>query len=168
MTIVTRSESAQFATKLTYDHEGNIVQRDTTARQAIIWSKAIKIGYQVSERNDRDRWEIVRNFACAKKGNGKNGSGKLIWKFLWRIEDNSMLSYEYFPLLQKEFNRVLSMLQCFALSATHIKFVCSHFLNSNRSQLICTQGGTASMDEVSTFVVENKLEIICLKRLVGL
>lgn len=101
MTIVTRSESAQFATKLTYDHEGNIVQRDTTARQAIIWSKAIKIGYQVSERNDRDRWEIVRNFACAKKGNGKNGSGKLIWKFLWRIEDNSMLSYEYFHFCRR-------------------------------------------------------------------
>ena len=57
------------------------------------------MNYQVSEGNDRDRWEIVRNFACTKKGNGENGSGKLIWNSVYeesRITQCSLMNTFHF------------------------------------------------------------------------
>lgn len=61
---------------------------------------------------------------------------------------------------KREFVKLLSTVQSFALLCPHIKILCTNNINGKKTNLICTPGGTTSIQDVvaNLFGIARKIE----------
>ncbi|CAA18355.1 Mismatch repair endonuclease PMS2 [Caenorhabditis elegans] len=119
VSIFTRASDTEIGTRLTYDHSGNIICRQSAARELGTTIIVNKLFETLPVR----RKELERS-------------------------------------QKREFVKLLSTVQSFALLCPHIKILCTNNINGKKTNLICTPGGTTSIQDVvaNLFGIARKIE----------
>lgn len=109
VTIFTRAADVEIGTRLTYDHSGNIIDRQSAARELGTTIIVNKLFETLPVR----RKELERSH-------------------------------------KREFVKLLSTVQSFALLCPHIKILCTNNIAGKKTNIICTPGGTSTVQDVVT------------------
>uniref|UniRef100_A0A1I7UAU6 Mismatch repair endonuclease PMS2 n=1 Tax=Caenorhabditis tropicalis TaxID=1561998 RepID=A0A1I7UAU6_9PELO len=109
VTIFTRAADSEIGTRLTYDHSGNICNRQSAARELGTTIIVNKLFETLPVR----RKELERS-------------------------------------QKREFIKLLSTVQSFALLCPHIKILCTNNISGKKTNIICTPGGTSTIQDVVT------------------
>ncbi|KAF1751505.1 hypothetical protein GCK72_018059 [Caenorhabditis remanei] len=109
VSIFTRAADSEIGTRLTYDHSGNITERQSAARELGTTIIVNKLFETLPVR----RKELERN-------------------------------------QKREFVKLLSTVQSFALLCPHVKILCTNNIAGKKTNIICTPGGTSSVQDVVT------------------
>lgn len=107
VTIFTRAADSEIGTRLTYDHSGNISNRQSAARELGTTIVVNKLFETLPVR----RKELERS-------------------------------------QKREFVKLLSTVQSFALLCPHIKILCTNNIDGKKMNIICTPGGSSSIQDV--------------------